>query len=114
MTDLAEFLGTVIALYLLFGIPLLYGTFISVLDVVLILGLTGGRMRRLEQMFVLFVSIIGFGYVYEIFMVRPDPMPPDHGIDNSELGFRSEIVGGCGSYRCHRDAARTLPSLFTV
>ena len=75
MTDLAEFLGTVVALYLLFGIPLIYGTFISVLDVVLILGLTGGRMRRLEQMFMLFVSTIGLGYVYEILIVRPDPMP---------------------------------------
>jgi manganese transport protein len=73
MTDLAEFLGTVIALYLLFGIPLLYGTFISVLDVILIIGLTGGRIRRLEQMFVLFVSAIGIGYVYEIFIARPDP-----------------------------------------
>jgi manganese transport protein len=73
MTDLAEFLGTVIALYLLFGIPLLYGTFISVFDVVLILALTGGRIRRLEQMFVLFVSTIGVGYVYEIFVARPDP-----------------------------------------
>jgi manganese transport protein len=73
MTDLAEFLGTVIALYLLFGIPLLYGTFISVLDVILIIGLTGGRIRRLEQMFVLFVSAIGIGYVYEIFIVRPEP-----------------------------------------
>ncbi len=29
MTDLAEFLGTVIALYLLFGVPLIYGTFLS-------------------------------------------------------------------------------------
>lgn len=73
MTDLAEFLGTVIALYLLFGIPLIYGTFVSVLDVVLILGITRGRIRRLEQLFVLFVSMIGIGYVYEIFIVRPDP-----------------------------------------
>jgi manganese transport protein len=73
MTDLAEFLGTVIALYLLFGIPLLYGAFISVFDVVLIFALTGGRMRRLEQIFMLFVSAIGIGYVYEIFVARPDP-----------------------------------------
>src|SRR5713101_6065737 len=60
MTDLAEFLGTVIALYLLFGVPLIYGTFLSVLDVLLILGITRGRARRLEYAFLLFVSIIGF------------------------------------------------------
>lgn len=72
MTDLAEFLGTVLALYLLFGIPLLYGTFISVLDVILILGVTGGRIRRLEYLFMMFVSTIGMGYVYEIFITEPD------------------------------------------
>jgi manganese transport protein len=55
MTDLAEFLGTVLALKLLFNIPLLYGTFISVLDVILILGVSGGRVRRLEYMFMVFV-----------------------------------------------------------
>ena len=75
MTDLAEFLGTVLALNLLFGIPLLYGTFISVLDVILILGVTGGKIRRLEYMFVVFVSSIGLGYVYEILTTVPSFTP---------------------------------------
>jgi manganese transport protein len=66
MTDLAEFLGTVLALNLLFGIPLLYGTFLSVFDVFLIMGVTGGRIRRLEYAFMIFISTIGLGYVYEI------------------------------------------------
>jgi manganese transport protein len=96
MTDLAEFLGTVIALYLLFGIPLLYGTFISVIDVVLILGLTGGRMRRLEQMFVLFISIIGFGYIYEIFVVRPDPTPLIMGSIIPNLGSEARLLVAVG------------------
>lgn len=72
MTDLAEFLGTVLALFLIFGIPLLYGTFLSVLDVVLILGLTGGKVRRLEYFFMIFVSTIGIGYVYEILISGPN------------------------------------------
>ena len=71
MTDLAEFLGTVIALYLLFGVPLIYGTFLSVLDVLLILGITRGKARKLEYAFLFFVSIIGFGYLYEIFLTSP-------------------------------------------
>ncbi len=71
MTDLAEFLGTVLALNLLFGIPLLYGTFLSVLDVLLILGVTGGKIRRLEYIFMIFISVIGIGYVYEIFITKP-------------------------------------------
>jgi manganese transport protein len=96
MTDLAEFLGTVVALYLLFGIPLIYGTFISVLDVVLILGLTGGRIRRLEQMFMLFVSTIGLGYVYEILVVRPDPMPLIMGSLIPSLGSEARLMVAVG------------------
>ena len=75
MTDLAEFLGTVIALNLLFGIPLLYGTFLSVLDVVLVLGLTGGKVRSLEYFFMLLISTIGIGYVFEIFITGPSLVP---------------------------------------
>jgi len=75
MTDLAEFLGTVIALNLLFGIPLLYGTFLSVLDVVLVMGLTGGKVRPLEYFFMTLVSIIGIGYVFEIFITGPRLVP---------------------------------------
>jgi manganese transport protein len=71
MTDLAEFLGTVIALNLLFGVPLLYGTFIAVFDVLLIMGVTRGKVRRLEQLFMMMVSTIGIGYVYEILITGP-------------------------------------------
>jgi len=75
MTDLAEFLGTVIALNLLFGIPLLYGTFLSVLDVVLVMGLTGGKVRALEHFFMALISTIGIGYVFEIFITGPHLLP---------------------------------------
>jgi manganese transport protein len=75
MTDLAEFLGTVIALNLLFGIPLLYGTFLSVLDVVLVMGLTGGKVRSLEYFFMVLISTIGIGYVFEIFITGPSLIP---------------------------------------
>ncbi|MDP3765958.1 MAG: Nramp family divalent metal transporter [Nanoarchaeota archaeon] len=71
-TDLAEFLGIVVALNLLFGIPLLYGTYIAVADVLLILLLTQKRFRTLEQSFIIFVSVIGLGYVYELFITKPD------------------------------------------
>ena len=71
-TDLAEFLGIVVALNLLFGIPLLWGTYIAVADVLLILLLTQKRFRTLEQSFIIFVSIIGLGFVYELFITKPD------------------------------------------
>ncbi len=75
MTDLAEFLVTVIAFNLLFGIPLLYGTFLSVLDVILVLGLTGGKVRRLEYFFMILVATIGIGYIFEIFITGPSLVP---------------------------------------
>ncbi|OLD22225.1 MAG: hypothetical protein AUG16_05265 [Thaumarchaeota archaeon 13_1_20CM_2_39_20] len=72
-TDLAEYLGTVIALNLLFGVPLIYAAIFGALDVIIILGLTTKRFRMLEQLFLLFVSVISFGYIYEILVAKPDP-----------------------------------------
>ena len=72
-TDLAEYLGTVIALNLLFGIPLLYAAIFGALDVILILVFTTRKFRILEQMFILFVSVISFGFLYEVFIIKPDP-----------------------------------------
>jgi manganese transport protein len=71
-TDLAEYLGTVIALNLLFGVPLLYAAIFGAADVIIILGLTSKRFRVLEQFFLLFVSVISFGFLYEIFIAKPD------------------------------------------
>ena len=96
MTDLAEFLGTVLALNLLFGIPLLYGTFISVLDVILILGVTGGKIRRLEYIFVVFVSSIGLGYVYEILTTGPSFTPFFFGSLIPNLSSTSRVLLAVG------------------
>jgi manganese transport protein len=72
-TDLAEYLGTVIALNLLFGIPMIYAAIFGALDVIIILTLaTQRRFHIIERLFAIFVSIIGFGYLYEIFIVKPD------------------------------------------
>lgn len=71
-TDLAEYLGTVIALNLLFGVPMIYASIFGALDVILILTLTTRRFRIIEQMFMLFVSVIGIGYLYELFLSKPD------------------------------------------
>lgn len=73
-TDLAEYLGTVIALNLLFGVPVIYAAIFGALDVVLILAITSSRFRILEQMFIIFVSIISFGYLYELFIIESDPL----------------------------------------
>jgi manganese transport protein len=73
-TDLAEYLGTVIALNLLFRVPMIYAAVFGALDVLIILTLaTRSRFYIIERLFVIFVSIIGFGYLYEIFVTKPDP-----------------------------------------
>lgn len=71
-TDLAEYLGTVIALNLLFGVPMIYASIFGAFDVILILTLTTRKFRIIEQMFMLFVSVIGIGFIYEIFLAKPD------------------------------------------
>ncbi len=71
-TDLAEFLGTVVALNLLFGVPLIYASIFGALDVIIILGLASKRFHLLEQVLLLVVSIISFGYIYELFITKPD------------------------------------------
>jgi len=70
---LAEYLGTVIALNLLFGIPMIYAAVFGALDVILILALTTRKFRVLEQVFILLISVISFGYLYEVFVTKPDP-----------------------------------------
>ena len=71
-TDLAEFLGIVVALNLLFGIPLLWGTYIAVADVLIILFLARKKFRALEQAFIGLVGIIGLAFVYEVIIAKPD------------------------------------------
>jgi manganese transport protein len=71
-TDLAEYLGTVIALNILFGIPLLYASILGALDVVILLALTSNRFRVIEYFFMVFVSVIAIGFLYELLLVRPD------------------------------------------
>jgi len=71
-TDLAEYLGTVIALNLLFGVPLLYASVFGAADVILLLALTSERFRVIEYFFMLFVSIISIGFLYQVIIIGPN------------------------------------------
>ncbi|MDV3278299.1 MAG: Nramp family divalent metal transporter [Nitrososphaerales archaeon] len=70
-TDLAEYLGTVIALHLLFGVPLLYASAFGAADVIILLALTSERFRIVEYFFMLFVSIIAIGFLYQVLLIGP-------------------------------------------
>jgi manganese transport protein len=84
-TDLAEFLGIVVALHLLFGVPYLIGALIAVADVLLLMFLASRRFRLLEYAFILFVGVIGAGYVYELFITRPSASAIAHATLNPLL-----------------------------
>ncbi len=67
-TDLAEYLGTVLALNILFNVPLLYASIFGAADILILLALTSRSFRSLEYFFMVFISIIGFGFLYEVFV----------------------------------------------
>jgi manganese transport protein len=70
--DLAEVIGSAIALNLLFHIPLLIGVCLTALDVLAILYLQHKGFRWLEAVVVSLIGIIGACYLAEIILVRPD------------------------------------------
>src|SRR5689334_19596443 len=57
--DLAEVLGMAIGLQLLFGLPLIWGVSLTVLDTLLLLFLQGYGMRKIEAFIIALVGIIG-------------------------------------------------------
>ena len=72
--DLAEVLGSAVALNLLFHIPLLWAVIITGLDVLLLLGLQRFGMRTIEAVVLLLVATIAVCYFIEIF-VLPQTQP---------------------------------------
>jgi manganese transport protein len=71
--DLAEVLGTIIALKLLFGMPLLWGCVVTALDTFLLLALQRWGMRTMEAVILAMVATIGACFLIQIFMARPEP-----------------------------------------
>jgi manganese transport protein len=71
-TDFAEFMGSAIAIKLLFNIPLLHATVITGIDVIIILALQRYGFRWVETAIIVFVATIMFCYVIELFFAQPD------------------------------------------
>jgi len=69
--DLAEVLGSAIALKLLFGLPLLAGVLLTGLDVLLVLALQGRGFRVIETLVITLIMTIAACFAYEIFFARP-------------------------------------------
>lgn len=73
--DLAEVVGSAVALNLLFGLPLLWGVLVTSADVLLLMGLMRFGIRKLEAVVFTLVSTVGLCFVYEMVASRP-PVGP--------------------------------------
>ncbi len=69
--DLAEVIGSAIALNLLFGIPLPIGIGITALDVMIVLYLQNKGFRLLEALVITLVATVGFAFIFEMWLAQP-------------------------------------------
>ena len=69
--DLAEVIGTAIALNLLFNIPIAYGVIITALDVLLVLYLQNKGFRLLEALVIVLIATVGACFLFEIILAQP-------------------------------------------
>lgn len=70
--DLAELIGSAIALQLLFGIPLAIGVCITALDVFVLLFLQHRGFRYIEALVITLITLIGGCFIAELIFARPD------------------------------------------
>lgn len=70
--DLAEVIGSAVALNLLFGIPLVVGVILTALDVLVLLYLQNKGFRYIEALVAGLIAIIGFCFIYELVLSRPE------------------------------------------
>jgi manganese transport protein len=78
--DLAEVIGSAIALNLLFHIPLLWGVCLTALDVLLILLLQEKGFRFIEALVISLIATISICFGLEIFFSRPSMLGIAHGL----------------------------------
>ncbi|MEY2882123.1 MAG: hypothetical protein RLZZ15_4503 [Verrucomicrobiota bacterium] len=69
--DLAEVVGSAIALQLLFGIPLVWGCVITVADVMIVLLLQQRGFRYLEAVVITLIATIGTCFAVELWLAKP-------------------------------------------
>lgn len=91
--DLAEIIGTAIALELLFGIPLPIGIAITAIDVLLLLALQKRGFRYLEALVIVLISTVAVCFILEILFSQPAIMPLLQGfVPTTELFTNQEML----------------------
>lgn len=78
--DLAEVIGSAVALKLLFNIPLFWGVLLTGLDVLALLGLMRFGFKKIEAIIITLVGTIAACFALQIFMAKPDWGGVAHGL----------------------------------
>lgn len=89
--DLAEIIGMAIGLQLLTGLPLIWGVCVTALDSLLLLFFLNKGIRIIESFIVSLVVVIGFSFLLEMFIVKPQVM-------EIAAGFKPSILTGKALY----------------
>jgi manganese transport protein len=99
MTDLAESLGSAVALNMLFHIPLQWAILITAFDVLLLLALQGFGARLIEAVVTVFVLTIGACYGIEVFglaQTRPDFLEMGRAMTHPDLARNGMLIVAIG------------------
>ncbi len=70
--DLAEVLGTILGLNLLFGLPLLWGAMVTLLDTFVLLAIQKLGIRKMEAFILSLICVIAGGFIINLFLAKPD------------------------------------------
>jgi manganese transport protein len=70
--DLAEVIGSAIALNLLFGLPLVWGVCLTACDVFAVLYLQNKGFRLVEALVIVLISVIAVAFGIQVFLSKPD------------------------------------------
>ena len=70
--DLAEVLGTILGLNLLFGLPLLWGALVTLFDTFLLLAIQKLGIRKTEAFILSLIVVIAGGFIVNLFLAKPD------------------------------------------
>ncbi|MBK8549881.1 MAG: Nramp family divalent metal transporter [Ignavibacteria bacterium] len=91
--DLAEVIGSAIAINLLFGIPLIAGVLITVIDVLIILIFQYKGFRYLESIVAGLITVILSCFTYEMIVSKPDLFPIIAGlIPSAQIVYNPEML----------------------
>jgi len=91
--DLAEVIGSAIALKLLFNIPIEWGVLITALDVLVVLYLQNKGFRMLEALVIALVAVVGGCFLFELIISRPDMVAVAKGfVPTTEIVTNPEML----------------------